>query len=586
MSPSVSSQSTTSADEADLLRLARLGRWQGTLGNSRITLSREAGDILQLPLDTLMAMPEVDRRHLHTRVHPSDRRRATQVWTSLAPAGYYEFEYRICTDDGNETWVWERASCNADGEITGVVQDVTEQHRFRRSTQAEAHHDPLTGLPNRALLREHLNAAIRSAIRRRQSLAVLFIDLDHFKQVNDVLGHASGDALLRLAAERMCQCLRASDLVARQGGDEFIVVLDDVTHESDAGLVALKIIEALGQPFKLDEGEAYIGASIGISTLQGAAVDAEILLQRSDMALYCAKSAGRDTLRFFDHKMQESVMQRHRLETELRQALARKEFVLHYQPICGFHHRSPLAVEALIRWQHPNGDLRAPDSFIPTAEHSGLIREIGRWVIEEACDQVARWQAAGVVTDLAINVSSRQIPDGLPPDWLEATLASRGIEPSRLVLEMTESVLIDDSTVTHQWIERIKAMGIRLAVDDFGTGYASLGYLRTFRFDTIKIDKSLILDMCRRDEHLALVKSIIDIGRNMGLEVLAEGVEDLDTFRALRRLGCHHAQGFHLARPAAPEAIGNVLMSLASPPHRFMRWLTGRVANPAVGEAA
>jgi diguanylate cyclase (GGDEF)-like protein len=414
-------------------------------------------------------------------------------------------------------------------------------------------------LPNRVLLAEHLDLALPLAHRNNSGAAVLFIDLDRFKQVNDVLGHAMGDELLRQVAGRMRDCLRESDMVARQGGDEFIVVLQDVTLECDAGLVALKLLEAMTRPFNLHGNAAHIGASIGIALFPVDGDDAETLFRNADLALYQAKTSGRETLRFFDQAMRETALHQHSLEMELRRALATQEFILEYQPIFDITPGQPHAVEALIRWRHPDRGLIAPDQFIPAAEENGLIRDIGRWVIQEVFRQVACWHKEGIDFKVSINLSTRQIPEGLSLVWLREKLDEYSIAPEQLVFEITEGVLLKDTPATQRWIDGVLQLGIRLALDDFGTGYASLGFLRNFRMHQLKIDRSFIMTSQAEPRQLGLVKSIIDIANNLGLEVIAEGVEDAKTLSTLSRMGCQYAQGFHLARPMPADAISAML---------------------------
>jgi len=568
--------------------LAGLGSWVCDSRTDTLLLSASAAVMLAVAKvgeGAAAALPEqhtqptqptyLSRAELHAKIHPLDRAEVEACWHAALSGQSYDIEFRLGNDSHTAVWIWEKVQAQvqtqakqADGEpntatalIFGVVQDVTQRRHAVARTLVQANHDPLTGLPNRTLLAEHLDMAIPLARRNGLGLAVLFIDLDRFKQVNDALGHAMGDELLRQVAQRMKGCLRESDMVARQGGDEFIVVLQEIGHESEAGLVALKLVEVLCQPFSLHGTPAFIGASIGLTLFPEDGSDAETLFCNADMAMYAAKASGRQTLRFYDKNMHAAAVAQHQMEVELRRALAEQQFLLHYQPIYEMSGQRPFAVEALIRWQHPERGLLAPDLFIPAAEWNGLIREIGHWVIEEACQQMAAWRAEGIDLVMSLNISARQIPDGLPLDWLSETLAHYDIDPSRLLFEITETMLVSDSPAVLRWVEKVNALGIQLALDDFGTGYASLGFLSKFQMQHLKIDQSFIRAMHEQPSHYALVKSIIDIGCNMGLTVTAEGVENADALQSLSTLGCHYAQGFHLAYPMSADAIHALFVS-------------------------
>jgi EAL domain-containing protein (putative c-di-GMP-specific phosphodiesterase class I) len=323
--------------------------------------------------------------------------------------------------------------------------------------------------------------------------------------------------------------------------------------------VALKLLEILTRPFDLHGTAAHIVASIGIALFTTDSDNADALFRNADLAMYQAKTNGRETLRFFDPSMRETALHQHSLEMELRRALVNQEFLLEYQSIFDIAPGQPHAVEALIRWRHPDRGLIAPDQFTPAAEENGLIRDIGRWVIQEAFRQVAFWRKEGIDFMVSINLSSRQIPEGLRLDWLREQIDEYGITPEQLVFEITEAVLLKDTPTTQRWIDGVLQLGIRLALDDFGTGYASLGFLRNFRMHQLKIDRSFIMASQAEPRQLGLVKSIIDIADNLGLEVTAEGVEDAETLSTLSRMGCQYAQGFHLARPMPADAISAML---------------------------
>jgi diguanylate cyclase (GGDEF)-like protein len=543
------------------LTLAHLGCWSLDIRNAAVVLSPTACVLLGLQAESGQGLT-VDRDAILERIHPGDRERIATAWRACLAGEHFDEEYRL--DSPSPTWIWEKIHVEFDANSqlrngSGILQDVSRHRQPISDSLIRASHDVLTGLPNRALLAEHLDLALPLARRNNSGAAVLFIDLDRFKQVNDVLGHAMGDELLRQVAGRMRDCLRESDMVARQGGDEFIVVLQEIAIECDAGLVALKLIEALTRPFDLHGTAAHIGASIGIALFPADGDDADALFRNADLALYQAKTNGRETLRFFDPAMRETALRQHSLEMELRLALANQEFILEYQPIFDITSGQLHAVEALIRWHHPDRGLIAPDQFIPAAEENGLIRDIGRWVIQEVFHQMACWRKEGIDFKVSVNLSSRQIPEGLRLDWLREQIDEYGIDPEQLVFEITEGVLLKDTPATQRWIDGVLQLGIRLALDDFGTGYASLGFLRNFRMHQLKIDRSFIVASHGEPRHLGLVKSIIDIANNLGLEVTAEGVEDAETLIALSGMGCHYAQGFHLAHPMPVTAISAML---------------------------
>lgn len=557
----------TACDADDFLVLAKMGGWHLDVASSRLLLSSHAARILGVD-DGGTETVRLSREVLHERIHKEDRSEVMARWSAALSGHPYEARYRLNTVSGEPLWIWERAHFTFDASaqllsVVGVVQDVTE-HLVRVNEQANV--DALTGLPNRRFLAEHLDVLIPLARRNELQLAVLFIDLDHFKQVNDVLGHAMGDLLLREVAARMRSCLRESDLVARHGGDEFIVVLPGILGESDAGLIALKLIEVLTKPYDLDGHAAHVGASIGITLFPANGVDPAVLLSQADMAMYRAKSAGRATLCFFEPEMMAVARERQTMDVEMRRALVNREYELHYQPIYDMGSRRRMhAVEALIRWNHPQRGLVGPDYFIPAAEESGLIRDIGRWVVQEACLQMSRWQDKSFF--VSINVSSMQIPKGLSLEWLRETIRQSDVDPGRLIFEITESALLQDNQETHRWLSEVERLGVRLSVDDFGTGYASIGFLRAFCLQQLKIDRSFVRDMLRDEKQRDMVKSIVGIARNMGMTVTAEGVEDAETLSALKALGCDFAQGFHLSHPLpAQELSGHFLFPTGPAP--------------------
>ncbi|WP_460457210.1 sensor domain-containing protein [Arenimonas alkanexedens] len=448
--------------------------------------------------------------------------------------------------------------------ITGLTQDITEEHEASEQIEQLAHYDTLTGLPNRFLFRRRALDAIASVRKGEPPLALMFLDLDRFKNVNDTLGHEAGDRLLQEVAGRLRTCVRGSDLVGRLGGDEFLVLLREVGRPEDAAIVARKIIEALGQPISLGEHEARVGCSIGIALLSQGNPDLEALMRSADTAMYAAKDAGRNTFEFYNDSFYERVQRRVTLEQELRQALARKELSLVYQPTLSLADGRVSGIEALLRWRTTAGDSRSPVEFIPIAEECGEILAIGRWVLGEACRQAGEWHAQGLAFDrIAVNVSAVQLRDPqFATDVLE--ICARNHWPtSRLELELTESALMRDTDVLRRAFDLFSANGISLAVDDFGTGFSNLSYLHRFPVRHLKIDRSFVQQMADGARLQGLTQAVVSLGHALGMEVVAEGVETEASLTMLREQGCDQAQGYLFTRPLDPEALGTWLRAQA-----------------------
>ncbi|WJN57828.1 EAL domain-containing protein [Pseudomonas sp. SO81] len=416
-----------------------------------------------------------------------------------------------------------------------------------------AQHDALTNLPNRLLIRDRMEQAIGRARRDDEQVALLFLDLDNFKTINDSLGHAAGDELLQEVARRLKDTVRDIDTVSRQGGDEFLMVLADVADLAAVSSVAALVQQKLAQPFALKGMQIVTSISIGISLFPGDGDDFDTLLKHADMAMYQAKSAGRNGFCFFDEQMNADTHERLALELDLRQALSRGEFVLHYQPIIDLHGGRLLAAEALLRWQHPQRGTLGPDRFIRVAEESGLIVEIGEWVLNEACRQAMLWQAAGLPRfAVAVNLSAVQFRRGNLEAMVHAALNRFGLAPACLELELTESILLQDSAQ----LRRLKELGVKLSIDDFGTGYSSLSYLQRFQVDKLKIDQSFVRGLTGNAQDQAIVTAIVQMARSLGLHTTAEGIEDEATRALLAELGCDQGQGFLFARPLAATEFG------------------------------
>ncbi|MBX9700219.1 MAG: EAL domain-containing protein [Acetobacteraceae bacterium] len=429
-----------------------------------------------------------------------------------------------------------------------------------------ANYDTLTGLPNRALFHQRLQHAMALAQRKPHCVSVLCLDLDHFKDVNDTLGHPAGDKLLAQVAARLNAVTRESDTVARLGGDEFAIVQIGMRQPEDAETLARRLVETLAEPFDLDGHRAVIGASIGIAIAQMPGTDAARLLREADLALYQTKAEGRGAYCFFEVGMNERLFERKRLESDLREAVAAGQFRLHYQPLVEFRSEpgdpAVIGAEALIRWHHPERGNVRPDQFIPLAEATGLIVPIGEWALREACRQASGWPAR---IGVAVNVSPVQFRNAGFVDAVAAALRDSGLPAARLELEITEGVLLTDTEDTLLILERLRAIGVRIAMDDFGTGYSSLGYLRRFRFDKIKIDGSFVRHLGSGNEAEAIVRAVVGMGQAMGIRVNAEGVETDTQADLLRIEGCGEMQGYLFGRPMPSEEFEAVLAERAQP---------------------
>lgn len=439
----------------------------------------------------------------------------------------------------------------------GIAIDITDRKRTEARVQFLARHDVLTELPNRAMCVETLKAALQQAQASQECLAVLFIDLDRFKVINDTLGHHVGDGLLRSVAQRLQQAVRSGDMVSRLGGDEFVVILRDIKNADQARWqVEQRLIPLVGQSHHVEGHELRVSCSVGISIYPTDGQDLDELMRRADAAMYDAKASGRDAARVFDPSIDWAIRERQSLEQHLRLALERDEFSLHYQPRLSVGSRKMVGVEALIRWHSPDLGQVSPARFIPVAEESGLIHPIGRWVLDEACRQCADWQAQGIV-DLvvSINLSAAQLADTGLVQLVGDMLEKHGCDPTRLELEITESHLMADAATATERLTAIKALGLQVSIDDFGTGYSSLAYLNRFPVDKLKIDQSFVRDMLDDPANMAIVRATVALGHTLGLSIVAEGVELLAQAEQLAQLGCDELQGFYFSHPLTAQAL-------------------------------
>jgi len=502
-------------------------------------------------------------------VHPDDwdllRRRLGAEFQASSDTAVLEF--RMLRKDGTVRDV-EAVISNqlqrksVDGYVINV-RDVTERKKFEELLNHRALHDPLTGLANRQLIIDRADRMLVRARRDGQPVAAFFVDLDNFKDANDSLGHEAGDRLLQAVSSRLVGLLRSSDTVGRLGGDEFVVLAEGISLADGPKAIAERIRQVLRPPFFVEGFETIpitVTASVGIAV--GDRQTAQDLLRDADIALFRAKGAGRDQSVVFQEAMHVAASDRLTLRTELDSALVRNEFRLVYQPIVELERLEMQGVEALIRWQHPTKGLLTPDKFISALEDSGDIVDVGRWVLGEACRQLAVWQSAGHRLTMSVNVSMRQLDSNSFVDDVRATLDVHGLDPSSLIIEITESVLMKDANVTVTRLNQLKDLGVRLAIDDFGTGYSSLAYLRQFPVDILKIDRIFVSEMSGSPDAAALIHTLVELGRTLGLVTLAEGIEQTGQIDGLRTERCDHGQGYLFSRPVAPAEIERMLQGV------------------------
>ena len=448
-----------------------------------------------------------------------------------------------------------------DGGYVATYEDITERRRSQEQLSHMARHDALTGLPNRVLFREHLERAL-PRVKRGDALALLLVDLDGFKAVNDTQGHPAGDELLRQVAGVLTRTVRESDVVARLGGDEFAVIQTGAPAAEEMAALAERLVAALREPFTVAGRAVEIGASIGIVPASAETLSADELLRSADVALYRAKATGRGRWCFFESGMDDEIHQRRELETDLRQAVREGQLLQHYQPLMEARSRTLSGFEALIRWTHPTRGTVPPSVFIPLAEETGLIKEIGAWVLRTACTAAAQWPAH---VRIAVNLSPLQLLTGRLVDEVEAVLHDTGLAAARLELEITESVLMQDSDQTLKVLHRLHALGVHISMDDFGTEYSSLSYLRRFPFDKIKIDQSFVRDLTHHAGSIEIVRAVLGLGKALGMRVLAEGVETEAQLDILEFEGCNELQGYLFSRPVAVEKVAELIRKAAVP---------------------
>jgi len=477
-----------------------------------------------------------------------------QMWHDLIQDGHWSGEIWNRKKSGElyPEWLSIAVIYDRKGNVeqyVSIFSDITQHKEAEQLIEYQANYDALTGLPNRNLFNDRLSTSLKVAQRENSCLALLFLDLDRFKWINDTLGHRAGDILLKETATRLTSVLRQSDSVSRLGGDEFTVILTDLDNELDSELIAEKILAQLALPFNLDEQEVYVTGSIGITVFPSDGDTAERLYQNADNAMYAAKEAGRNQFSFFTAEMQKQAETRLILLNELRQAIENKEFELYYQAVIDIKDNSLSSAEALIRWNHPQRGIVGPFDFIPLAEETGLIQPLGAWVVEQALQQLKQWNDAGHRMHIAVNKSSKQFHNDECAIDLYGRMQELGIDSSQLTVEITETVLMEEQESTLQLLQDYRQAGISVSLDDFGTGYSSLSYLRKFPFDVIKIDRSFVMDVTENEDDSSLVEAIILMGHKLGLRVVAEGVETRQQRDFLKDKNCDLLQGYFYSRP-------------------------------------
>ncbi|CAN1211212.1 EAL domain-containing protein [Tumidithrix helvetica PCC 7403] len=497
-------------------------------------------------------------------IHSEDRDRIEDAAQAMLTTGHLCEEYRILRSTGEVRWVNDRSHViyDADGKalrINGIVRDITEQKLAQQQLIYDALHDALTGLPNRNLFMDRVEQTLKHSKRHSGYLfAILFIDLDRFKMINDSLGHATGDRFLQAIAKLLESCLRPSDTVARFGGDEFTILIDDIQDPSEAIVIAERILNKFLTPVDLGDQTIFTSASIGIVISTKDYSSGADLVRDADIAMYCAKSLGRGRYILFDSEMYEQNLKLMQIDSDLRYAIERQEFELHYQPFVALETNKLVGFEALIRWRHPERGLVSPAEFIPVAEDSGLIVAIGDWVMHEACQQLRKWQTLFPETTtlkMSINLASHQVRENNLIEKLDRVLAETGIAGSALCLEITESTLMDRSELAIDKLRQLRTRNIQLSIDDFGQGYSSLGYLRRFPINTLKIDRAFIDRMAADAENLEIVRTIVVLAKTLSMSVVAEGVENQQQVMMLKQLDCKFAQGYFFSRPLPVSAL-------------------------------
>ncbi|MBU9711591.1 bifunctional diguanylate cyclase/phosphodiesterase [Evansella tamaricis] len=497
-------------------------------------------------------------------IYPEDYENLTADINALLRGHYRQIEYRIIRpDNGEMRWIEDRCTpvFNDSEELVGfhgVAIDITKRKEAEEKVKHLANHDALTGLPNRLMFHQQLQKGLARSKRNKEKLGVMFIDLDRFKFVNDTMGHGAGDNLLMQVSARLVKCVREGDVVARQGGDEFIILVEK-TKEREVSITAKRILELFSFPFTLNEDEFYISPSIGISVFPKDGEDVETLMKNADKAMYLAKGQGKNNYQFYVHEDESILSRKIKLERGLKRALVNKELELHYQPKVVLNSGDIYGVEALLRWNHPELGRIPPTEFIPIAEEIGMIIPIGKWVLEEACIQNKIWQDLGIKIMMNVNISSIQFEDSHFVDKVKIALAASQMPPKYLGLEITESVM-QNINRTYAILEELKAVGVKVAIDDFGTGYSSLSVLNNLPIDLVKIDKSFVNEILTNSNTASLVKTMVQMGENIDFDLVAEGIEEQEQVAFLVGNGCKFGQGYFFSPPLPVSEVESLLI--------------------------
>ena len=559
-------QTSVLAQQAALLDLAHDAIVVRDMQNRIVSWNRGAEMMYGWPAQ--LALGKISSELLE----PKSSQPIEEIYTQLFQQGHWEGEGKHCKRDGTVLLVsthltLQRNEAGEPARIFGIYTDITDRKTAEealRKSEAQlthtAQHDFLTGLPNRLLLNDRVNQAIIFAPRVEKKVGVLFLDLDGFKHINDSLGHPIGDKLLQSIAKRLVQCVRATDAVSRQGGDEFVVFLSEMAHSEDAAITARRLLQSVAEPHSVDQHELYVTASIGVSVYPDDGLDAETLIRNADTAMYQSKENGRQSYQFFKPAMNVRAVERQSMEESLRRALERQEFSLVYQPKVSLKTGEITGAEALLRWTHPSQGAISPARFIPVAEDSGLIVAINKWVLRQASTQARAWLDVGLpLGSIGVNVSAMEFRNEKFLEGVFGILKEAGLDPRFLELELTESVLMKHPASTETILKSLRARGVQLAVDDFGTGYSSLSYLRKFSMDVLKIDQSFIRQITKAPNEAPIVTAMISLGRSLNLRVVAEGVETQEELAFLQDRQCDEAQGYYFSRPLAPQEFAKLL---------------------------
>ncbi|MBD3800591.1 MAG: EAL domain-containing protein [Campylobacterales bacterium] len=533
-------------------QIARMGSWRIDTQTHDCSFSDQMYVLLGIPMD---GMPLTWDTLLNV-IDPSQRQSFIRALENTAQTHTpFRLMHKIVNAHGEAMHVLTegKLSLRGDGKafISGITMDVSEQAESQQMIEKLAFYDPLTNLPNRLLMQDRLQKSIKDANRRGEKLGVLFLDLDGFKNVNDTMGHTMGDRLLKEVAERLKRTLRDSDTISRIGGDEFIVLLPQVNSEKEITIVAEKMIDALQERWEFGDKAIFTTTSIGVAIYPDHSEDADTLIKFADTAMYKAKEDGRNRYRFYDKTMGETIRKKLQIEQEMREAIETMEqFELYYQPKTSLRTGAIIGAEALIRWNHPKVGTVYPDDFIPVAEHTGMIIKIGEWIMHEAARCIEQWRAAGIAPlKLAVNLSGRQFGSPLLLQQIRTVLQRYDIEPKYLEFEVTESVSMISLTESLKVLHQLRDLGVGVSIDDFGTGYSSLAYLKQFPVDTLKIDKTFIMNMLEDQDDRTIVESIVSLSKAMGLKIVAEGIESAEHVRLLKKLGVDYGQGYFFSRP-------------------------------------